>query len=373
WDVPLYVFRGDCLAMAKEKKTSVETTAREFRYACFENLLKEGKADFIATAHHVLDQAETVLFRLARGTSLSGVAGIHERREGYVRPFLDWTKEEIEAYVIENKLAYQTDKSNFEREYTRNKLRLDIIPQLEESVPGAVENIARFATLASEDDEYLYAQSEKLLCERDGRWVVAFCKEKPLFRRACLLAMKRLGVERDYTQTHLQDAYVLQTSEKGACLTLPKGVRAEKVDLGIAFFLEKDVPTYALAEEKAFSLDGFDGGMYEVKISKEKPKEKGYVGKALLLDLDKLPQEAIFRFRKDGDVFCKFGGAKKTLKKYYNEGKIPVNERACLPIVAGKDGNVYAVCGYEIAEGIKVTEDTKNQAYMTLWKKKGNG
>ncbi|MBE7085460.1 MAG: tRNA lysidine(34) synthetase TilS, partial [Clostridiales bacterium] len=62
WDVPLYVFRGDCLAMAKEKKTSVETTAREFRYACFENLLKEGKADFIATAHHVLDQAETVLF-----------------------------------------------------------------------------------------------------------------------------------------------------------------------------------------------------------------------------------------------------------------------------------------------------------------------
>ena len=371
WDVPLYVFRGDCLTMAKENKTSVETSAREFRYACFESLLQEGKADYIATAHHVLDQAETVLFRLARGASLSGVSGIPQRREGFIRPFLDWKKEDIEKYVIENNLAYCTDKSNFEREYTRNKLRLDVIPRLEQCVSGAVENVARFAILACEDDEYLYAQSEKLLSFQGGKWVVAFCKEKPLFRRACLLAMKKLGVEKDYTQTHLQDAYVLQNSERGAYLTLPKGVRAEKTDIGIVFSCEKDVPTYALTEEKPFSFDGFDGGVYEVKISRELPDE--YVGKALRVDIDKIPREATFRFRKDGDVFCKFGGARKTLKKYYNEEKIPINERASLPIIASSDGDVYVVCGYEIAQDVKVTEDTKNQAYITLWKKKGNG
>ena len=72
-------------------------------------------------------------------------------------------------------------------------------------------------------------------------------------------------------------------------------------------------------------------------------------------------------------MFCKFGGARKTLKKYYNEEKIPINERASLPIIASSDGNVYVVCGYEIAQDVKVTEETKNQAYITLWEKKGNG
>ena len=88
------------------------------------------------------------------------------------------------------------------------------------------------------------------------------------------------------------------------------------------------------------------------------------------MDLDKIPKDAVFRFRKDGDRISKFGGTTKSLKKYFNEKKIPVEERAYLPLIAsGETGEVYAVCGVEIADCVKVDESTKNAVYIILQKK----
>ena len=102
WGVELFVFLGDCPTRARQEKESLETAARNFRYECFRSLIDEGKADFIATAHHKNDEAETVLFRLARGTSLGGMSAMKAENGYLLRPILEWTKAEIADYIEKN-------------------------------------------------------------------------------------------------------------------------------------------------------------------------------------------------------------------------------------------------------------------------------
>ena len=373
WDVPLFLFSTNCPARAAREKKSLETAAREFRLECFESLIDNQKADYIATAHHTNDEAETVLFRLARGAALSGARGILPKDGWKIRPILNWTKGEILRYAEENALSYCVDSTNFELSATRNQLRLQVLPALENAVAGATENLARFAFLAAKDDEYLYKLSEKLLCkEKSGGYTVLFSNEEPLFSRACLTALKALGLERDYTSAHLESVFLLQNAERGARLDLPKRVRAEKTGKGICLFVfeKTDEKTVPLKREKPFSEDGFDGGRYEVSVEKTLPLALDSAWKVLRVDAEKIPQDATFRFRKDGDVFKKFGGKSKSLKKFFNEEKIAVSERARLPLIASKDGrDVYVVCGVEIAERLKITEDTQRVFYITVKKK----
>lgn len=368
--VECFTFQENCVALAKREKKSLETTAREFRKRCFARILEENKVDFIATAHHLQDEAETVLFRLARGSSLTGAKGMKEIDGAYIRPFLTWKKEEIIAYAKEKGLDFRVDKTNFEREATRNKIRLDVLPSLEKAVSGASENLARFALRAEKDDEFLYSLAKELVVFQEKKVSVAFSKIEPLFTRACLLAMKFLGTEKDYTSSHLSDLFALQNAERGASLHLPFGVCAEK-DFGkIVFYKREDLevlPPCPTHSEK-FSENGFDGGRYAVSVS-ETPFEEENEWKVLRVDKDKIPKTAVFRFRKDGDKIEKFGGGTQTLKKFYNERKIPKNERAYLPIIAEeKSGEVYIVCGEEISEKVKITQETESVLYIKLFK-----
>ncbi len=370
WSVPLYTFSKDCPLLAKQEKVSLETAARNFRLQSFQSLVDENKVDLIATAHHKNDEAETVLFRLARGTSLSGVVGMVEVNGYFIRPFLGWTRAEIVAYAKENGLSWREDKTNFETDATRNKLRLEVLPKLEEAVPNAAENLARFALIANEDDALLYEYAEKLLVENEDGYTVAFCDKKSLFRRACLIALKRLGVNRDYTTLHLENLYGLQNLERGAKQSLPKSVEAEKTENGIVFYKKKPLSFAEKKAEKTFDKNGFDGGRYEVIVSMTPIKERGDGWRVLRLDGEKLPSSAVFRFRKKRDFIERFGSGKKSLKKFFNEEKTPVAEREYLPLIAEQDGSeVYAVCGVEISEKVKVTEKTKEILYIRIEKK----
>ncbi len=363
--VELFSFSEDCPAKAKKEKLSLETAARDFRRGAFQSLIDTGKADYIATAHHLSDEAETVLFRVCRGT-LSGAAGM-KAQDGYIlRPLLSWTKQEILEYAEENGLAYCQDKTNFETEYTRNKIRLEVLPKLEECVSGAARNIARFAALSAQDDELLYEYAQKLLVFENGGYRVEFNDKKPLFCRACLMAMKGLGIEKDYTAVHLDDVFGLQGLQRGAKITLPKSVIAEKTENGVVFYKNTAVEEVEKPQAILFTKKGFDGGRYAVIIS-DKPLKGGNEWKVLRFDEEKLPKGAVFRFRQDGDWIRRFGGGKKTLKKFFNEEKIPTLEREWLPMLAQADGKeVFAVCGVEISEKIKVDDGTKKVLYIAI-------
>lgn len=368
--VECFAFEEDCLARAKREKKSLETVAREFRKECFSYLLKEKKADFIATAHHLQDEAETVLFRLARGAALAGARGMKALDGEYIRPFLSWKKQEILEYAKENSIEFREDRTNFELDATRNKIRLKVMPALEEAVQGASENLAKFALRAEKDDEFLYTLAKDLV-KFDGKtWGVEFSKIEPIFSRACLLVMKKLGVEKDYSAVHLSALFALQDCERGACAHLPFGVEAEKDFTKIVFYKreEKEVfPPLPLHSEK-FSKNGFDGGRYGVSVGKE-PFLNENEWEVLRLDEQKIPKTAVFRFRREGDEIEKFGGNTQSLKKFFNEKKIPKEERAYLPIIAEEEsGEVYAVCGVEISEKVKLTQETKSVLYIKLFK-----
>ena len=375
WGSDLFVFREDCPSLAKREKCSLETAARNFRYNRFGELIEDGKVDFIATAHHLGDEAETVLFRIARGTSLSGVRGIDRQNGRYIRPFLGWSREKILAYAKANGLSWREDETNAQTDATRNKLRHFVLPALKEAVTGAEENIARFASLATQDDEFLYQMSAELLRESyEGKrkvFCVAFDTREPLFRRACLTALKSLGVEKDYTTAHLHALVALCESERGARVCLPSCVVAEKRTEGLAFFRADEADGYRLEKnsEIPFSEKGFDGGRYAVSVYDKPPVCDNTFGEILRIDGDKLPQDCVFRFRKEGDGIERVGGGRKSLKKFFNEKKTPVFEREYLPLIASEAGEVFAVCGVEISEKVKITQESVRILYIVTTKK----
>ena len=159
--VPLIVFRPADVGMAVPPHAG-EDWARRLRYACFAQLLAGG-IDCIATAHTATDQAETLLFRLARGTGLHGAGGIRPRRPGYCRPLLGLTRVEIEALCAAFGQGWVTDETNESDAYARNRLRHGAVPALRSVNAAAEENLAHFCEKAARADAYFARQAEQLL------------------------------------------------------------------------------------------------------------------------------------------------------------------------------------------------------------------
>lgn len=149
-NIPLHIKHFDTRSYATEHRISIEMSARELRYAWFEEMRQQLGAEDIAVAHHRDDQAETVLLNLIRGTGLRGLAGMHERSGHIVRPLLHMSKTDILDYLSEIGQDYMSDSTNLEHDALRNRIRLDIIPLLRQINPKAVDHIAEAAQHVAE-------------------------------------------------------------------------------------------------------------------------------------------------------------------------------------------------------------------------------
>lgn len=348
WKIPLAVFRRDIPAYAARHKIGLEEAGRIFRHECFETVLREGNADLIATAHHRDDYAETVLFRLARGTSLAGMKVFSEK---YARPLLHAGRAEIESYLAEHGLDFVEDASNADTSYTRNALRHEVLPLLERCVPGAKRNLTAFARLAAQDDEYLQRLAAAAL-PAEGLPQIAVDLPDPIFYRAAVQALKRLGAERDYTQALLDEIAALRNLQSGRRICLPQGIEAIR-EHGMIVFCRPRRGN----QECAFACGTFCFGDYTVTVG-EGTNEEG-----LRFDPDAVPPDSVVRTRREGDVFTPFGGRSKTLKKYLTDQKIPARIGHGLPLLA--HGNeILAVIGVEISDLIKITAKTVRQGYL---------
>lgn len=145
-NIPLWVKHFDTLSHAKANKVSIEMAARDLRYAWFNEMLQERQASSICVAHHQQDQAETLLLNLVRGTGLRGLAGMHYKNGNIVRPLLDASKSDILNYLQERGQSWVEDSTNQERDAQRNRIRLDILPLLQDINPKAIEHLAQTAT-----------------------------------------------------------------------------------------------------------------------------------------------------------------------------------------------------------------------------------
>ena len=159
--IPLHVHHFDTRDYATSNGISIEMAARQLRYQWFEEMRQQLHADYIAVAHHQDDQAETLLLNLIRGTGLRGLAAMSPRNGYIIRPLLDMSKHEILQYLTDIHQDYVTDSSNLEHDALRNRLRLDIIPQLCEINPRATQHIAEAAKHVREALPYYFKGIEE--------------------------------------------------------------------------------------------------------------------------------------------------------------------------------------------------------------------
>lgn len=385
--VPLLFFKH------KARKNLSESEARVWRLKCYQTAVKlqaewteEDElparvpesgwfgADAVATAHHLDDNAETVLFNLARGSGLAGLCGItdaHFVNLEIIRPFVGVPRSEIEEYISSAGVKYVDDATNFSNDYTRNKIRLNVLPELEKAVGGAARSIYRFSRLAAEDEEYFDSLITGLgLVQPTPRGVlIRPCNERAVFKRAALRALGTFGDVRDYNADQLERLYAMQSCENGKKFCF-LGFAAYKEEDGVFIVRgQSDCGSEEMPFADYISLNSRIFGGQTLIIVPETELEAAFAGvksqpvKTLKFDFDSVPDGATVRFSRAGDRFTKFGGGTKNLGDYFTDKKIPLRNRANIPLIAvGAD--IYAVCGVEISEKIKVTDRTRKICYI---------
>ena len=357
--VPFTVYTYSVPAIAQQEKRSLEEAGRMVRRRAFEEKAASlGKKAVIALAHHENDNAETVLHNLIRGTKAAGMGGIRPIQEigegvAYIRPLLKVTREEIETYLRQQKIPWMTDSTNQELEYTRNRIRHKIIPEMEKINPKAVSHIAQAADTFQAIEEYLTGQADMLYREyveqrENGYWIrkELFLEKELMQSYVIRMVLERAADKKqDLTAFHVESILSLGKGRTGASVSLPGGVLASQVygDLYVR------LPDSGEAPLKELELDIFP---WENQQIPEKTYTKWF-------DYDKIKSSLEIRHRKPGDflTIADTGGRKK-LKDYFIDCKIPREEREKLTLLA-EGSHILWVVGYRISQYYKVTSQTK--------------
>lgn len=363
-DVELSVFSVDVPSLASERGMSVEECGRSVRYDCFNKL----GCDAIAVAHTLSDSIETVLFNFARGTSLRGVCGIPPKRDNIIRPLIECTRSEIESYCEENSLLFVTDSTNLLDDYARNKIRHHAVPVLKQINLEMEKCALRFFESVSIDCDYIDECARKLIS--DSRLSEYSFKLEPW--QSCHEAVRRQAM-------HLLISPYLQKPVEARHIELccravndAKGKVELTKDLYLAvkggiIIIQISSP---YSEEWQISVDSEEinspYASYTVKscgVSELDEEEK-----AFSIDADTVSGKLVLRSRLPGD---KIKDAKrkntKTLKKLFNEMKIPPEKRNEIAVLSDDNGVLWA-------ENICVNADhafSMNTKRVYIVKKKG--
>ena len=346
----------DAPLFAKENGYSLEQAARILRYNAFFAAIDEHFCDKIAVAHHLNDRAETIFFNIFRGASLKGAGGMTS--SGYdgkiVRPLLNAAKNDILAYLRDKNLSFVQDETNFDDNYTRNALRLNVCPEIKKVFPNFESAVVRFGESCASDDEYLYSLAKERLKENDGVYEIDQTLPYPLFSRAAILSLKALGVTKDYQKQHVDDIFALTFNQSGKEVDLPKNVVATKIRDKVLIY--KKTADNRLIAPYIFGDVAF--GNVVLRIEKVSLSDVKF-GDGLYFDADKIPSGCVFRRRETGDVFTKFNGQTVSLKKFLTDKKLSLPEKR-QAIVLAKENIVYLIADLEISSLIKIDKRTEN-------------
>jgi len=359
--------------IASVLKTSEENAGRIKRYEYFNSLCLANGFNKIAIAHNMNDSVETTIINMIRGCALNGLCGIKPVNKNIIRPMYNIERKEIEEYLLANSIIYCTDKTNFSDEYTRNKVRNNLIKTMSQINPSVVRTIFSNTKALRSDDEFMWLQAESLNCVyRDCDDVII---DRPIFdnqhisikRRIVYLAFSLLlGSAQNIEGKHVD--ILLQHLTSGKRYNMPMGVTAT-----IAF--DKIILSNATPVTQSFEYKIKPGDIIKFnefaacKISFA-PKAEFKNTDTLYIDYDKIENDLILRSRRDGDKVIPYGmnGSKK-LKNLFCELKIAADERDSVPILCDGD-TIVAVVPYRISELYKVTHATKRILKIQIIKEK---
>lgn len=355
------VIHIDAKQYAVGQGKTVEQAGRELRYQEFNKELEQRGASKILVAHHSGDQAETILMHISRGSSMKGARGMLEKNGNIVRPLLQFSKEQILEYIENNGIPCIEDSSNQETKYARNFVRLEVLPKLKELYPDIEKTLCAFASHCSRDEDFIESILPKnIVIENKGKVYISkdiINTHMAVSTRLVKKAFEMLQVFADVEEKHIMMVLQLFELKNGSEISLPHNVIAFKEYDNVALVLGKKKNKiteniFTLGETK---IKGY-GSIFAVDITGKQDPEFGdgnhYV------DYQKIPMNAVWRTRQEGDVFSKLGAGSKKLADYFTDKKVPKRIRDLIPILA-VGNKVLVVAGFDISDWVKISADTE--------------
>jgi len=380
-EIELFIERADIAKMSHQKKMSIEEAAREVRYKVFQDYLEKIKCSKIAVAHNRSDQAETILFNILRGTGLDGLKGMDYKRGSIIRPLLDVSRSSIETYCRKNDLEPRIDSSNLHPTYTRNKIRLKLIPYIDELLNvNVVNRLCKMSNLLRSDCQLIeaFVSEQYKKCVQnvsDSEVVIDICifniYQKSIASRIIRLAIAHIkGDLKNIESIHIEEIIKLcSCMPTGKEIHLPQNIRAKKSYDKLKIYIQarSKEQTYL---KKALNIPGVTIGSSgiikaDVLSSKEIASERIDISETRLIqffDYNEIINLSL-RTRKQGDLFKPLNSnGTKTLKKYFINIKVPREKRNKIPLIVNNDGNeahVVWIIGYRTSDKFKVTKKTE--------------
>ena len=379
-DIPFLCLKADAPAYAKEHRIGLEEAGRRIRYDYFESCAKGGK---IATAHTLSDNAETVLLHLSRGAGTKGLCGIPPVRGNIIRPLIECSRDEVEAFCKKRGLDFVTDSTNLCDDYSRNFIRNNIMPLFKKLNPGFERAVSRSAAIAAGEQGFIERAAQKALSD---------CAEKPFpqdaqnttdsLDTARLLSLDeglrmrvlKLFLEGLFKKSTVDYSLVSRLNDSldtGKAVNLRDGKKAVFKDGRLTVACQKDPlpqPFY-----KKIDLSKGDAVIFakgkKVEIRRGEKFEKAEINgcqkiNSLLsynvLDRDKISNTVILRTRLSGDkITLKKRGCTKTLKKLWNEKKFTEKQRQSFLILESDSALVLSEPD-GVNAGYEADKNTKN-------------
>ena len=384
YGIPCVIHREQVRELAKQAGISEETAGREARYRHFfrerenlrQDMIRAGKTDpqvKIAVAHNKNDQAETILMRIMRGTGLEGLCGMELKREdGIIRPLLTTDRSDIESYCEQYVLEPRRDLTNEEAEYTRNRIRLELLPYMKGQFNDNVEDaLIRLAAIASESCEVIREEAQRCMSElrRDERGRVidreGLAVQKDGIRHEILRqTMKAMGLTTNVSAVHLHQIDELLCGEAASgSVDLPGGYRMSVGYGQIAWQSPDEAGDEAAQERRSIG---------EITVSERRrgPEEDVASLKRLsayvkCFDADKVNGRTLeLRTRLSGDYIRPLGSpGRKKLQDWFVDQKVPRQVRDTTPLVC-IGSEVLWIVGYRVSENYKVDEQTKRLIFV---------
>ena len=378
-EIPFVSYYENVELLAKKWKQSTEEAGRNFRRICFEKTMIELGGTKIALAHHKNDNVETLFMNLARGTGLKGLGGIAPVQGHFIRPLLCLERKEIEEYLQKNAIDYCVDDTNASDDYTRNRIRNQVIPYMEKEVNGKlVSHVDETMTYLRDVYQYMDAQvkayketcvfkeQDNVLIKESGFSVLPDVIKSMLLKEVLSDIAEQ---EKDLEAIHVKSLTELFAKQVGRKIDLPYNIEAKRSYEGIVLSKKKD----DFEENQAEiifqpEVKEYEFGKYRIKCRVFDKNETNYTEKSgtKWFDYDIIRSRISFRTRRPGDyITIHEDGRTQKIKAYFINEKIPQEMRDDILLIA--EGNhIIWICGYRDNCAYRVTEHTKHVLEITV-------
>lgn len=367
--IPFAVAHVDVPKICCETHESTEECGRRLRYEVFRRAA--GEQGKIATAHTADDNVETVLLNLTRGTGLQGLCGIPPVRENIIRPLLFITREQIEQYCSENNLGYVTDETNFSADYSRNRIRLEVMPVLKALNPSVVTGVSGMTVRLRAENDVMEKQASALAGNlKSGEKIPIEPLKNAPKAITCRTLQTVLEEKIGEMPTAAHIAAVYDLLFKNGSASLPSGITVRSRNGYLEF------PNWEEVSEWEYALD-FNRFPTEkitpagvAKIQKYTRKDLQNLHKDLLanaVDCAKIKGTLTLRSRRAGDRFAfPRRAVSKSIKKWMNEEGIPPEFRNTVPLLADEDGEILWIGGVGASANALPNAETDTFFLLTL-------